>query len=209
MFAWRWNLQHFVASTHHQDGLLNDIISEENSSYWTCRLLLRLVFKIRPGFYCGVVMYPYCVCVCERGRACMRWECVSGINNGVKEQQSQKRTCFSGEVSCKIIHMWLFMLFVWVYLCICACWLCVCVYILMYWCKNLCQGCCIQTDRTGLMDFIDFLSLYNEPQGLRCVEGKGGKRRLWETIRNKRSSNKQPDKAAFIVNPLIKYVHPC
>ena len=48
----------------------------------------------------------------------------------------------------------------------------VCVYILMYWPENVCQGCCIQTDRFGLMDFIDFLSLYNELQGSQSVEGK-------------------------------------
>lgn len=58
------------------------------------------------------------------------------------------------------------------------------------------------------MDFIDFRSLYNELQGSLSVEEKGGEaRRLWETIRNKRTSNKQPDEAASIVNPLIKDVH--
>ena len=47
-----------------QDGWLDDIISEENSSYWTFTLLLCLVFKIRTGFYCEVVIYPNWVCVC-------------------------------------------------------------------------------------------------------------------------------------------------
>lgn len=58
----------------------------------------------------------------------------------------------------------------WLFVCesmfVCVHVNCVCV------CLNLCQGCSIQTHRFGLMDFIDFRSLYNELQGSQCVERK-------------------------------------
>lgn len=106
MFAWRWNLQNFVSLFFPPSRWMIEwhYIWREESSYWTWRLLLWLVFKIRPGFYCEVVISPSRVCVhvcmCKRER----WECISGINNGVKEQ---KRRWFSGEASCKNVHMWL------------------------------------------------------------------------------------------------------
>lgn len=54
-----------------QDGWLDDITSEENSSHWTLTLLLCLVFKIRAGFYYEVVIYRDCVCVSVRERVCV------------------------------------------------------------------------------------------------------------------------------------------
>ncbi len=57
------------------------------------------------------------------------------------------------------------------------------------------------------MDFIDFRALHNELQGSQSVEEKGGRDVCEKQYEIKEASNKQPDKAASIVNPLIISVH--
>lgn len=205
MCAGGWDLQHFVSPFEcvylgGQDGWLNDKSGKSSS----CKLLLCLFFKIRSGFYCEAVICLYCVCVCARQRGKKRWGLVSGINNGVKEQQSQRRMWFSGEVyawNCTHVDFCLFVcesVFVPVHVdCVC-----VCVYVFESMSRML------NTDKTGLAWWILLIPfLVQWAYRARSVWRKKGARRLWETKRNKRGFNKQADKTVFIIYPLIEYAH--
>lgn len=152
-------------------------MSGEYISYWACRLLLYLVFKITPGFFICVCV---CVCmyVCVRQSDNERWGLESGINNGAKEHQSQERVWFGGEL---------------------------CMWICVFMCLNLIKDAPYKTDWFGSVDFIDFYSYCTELQGSHCVE-KTRRTDVLETMRNNRGLEKQADKAAFIT-PIISICH--